>query len=171
MPHCLSLVPTTCTVITQEKPGYESWETIENFTPGMKKRLFLFRHEKKGGFMPGMKKKKPIIFMLDMEKGGFHARHEKRRFSCIHTYIHTYQCSLARTMYVCLHSGDTHLPARRKIRICAFQSTPRIRTHDILKNFNPSLWGQIPIVLVGTFLNLSFNINIVWTHIYFYFKR
>ena len=28
--------------------------------------------------------------MLDMEKGGFHARHEKRRFSCIHTYIHTY---------------------------------------------------------------------------------
>ena len=26
----------------------------------------------------------------------------------IHIYIHTYQCSLVRTMYVCLHSGDTY---------------------------------------------------------------
>ena len=55
--------------------------------------------------------------------------------------------------------------------ISKYSSRTFIRTHDIFKNFNPSLWGQIPIVLVGTFSNLSFNISIVWTHIYFYFKR
>ena len=62
MPHCLSLVPTTCTVITQEKPGYESWKTIGNFMPGMKKGYFHVRHEKRRFFTPGMK------------KGGFRAR-------------------------------------------------------------------------------------------------
>ena len=39
----LSLVPTTCTVITQEKPGYESWETIENLIPGMRKVYFALK--------------------------------------------------------------------------------------------------------------------------------
>ena len=40
--------------------------------------------------------------------------------------------------------------------ISKYSSRTFIRTHDIFKNFNPSLWGQIPIVLVGTFSNLSF---------------
>ena len=57
-------------------------------------------------------------------------------------------------MYVCLHSGDTHSPSRRKIRICAFQSTPRERLSGHMTSLKISIlpYGdKYPLCLWGHF--------------------
>ena len=63
-------------------------------------------------------------------------------------------CSLTRTIYVCLHSGDTHPPSGRKIRICAFQSTPRERLSGHMTSLKISILpcgDKYPLCLWGHF--------------------